>query len=332
MYPWVKALFASIIIVIVGVILFSFRGPIMALFHSEDSSEAVVLSESSVVVENKSAAVEPKGPVAVEPVKEVDQNISEKSPSVAVKPVVKTAQVVKDAQRLFEAKKYLEAKKLLLDFLKEKKLTFDDELFWQVMGVLTEINRIIVTTDFYTPDKIRHNIVPGDRLSKMAKTYQTTIQNINRSNGRDVNDSRIYVGKVFYIYPGYWNIKISKSKHKLVLYDKGVPFMAYDIADGRQNRTPVGKFKIKTKEVEPAWTAPGKNIPYGDPRNVLGSRWMGLEEQVPNSQNIGYGIHGTNDPSSIGTSASNGCIRMNNRDVEELYDILPYGVDVEIVE
>jgi lipoprotein-anchoring transpeptidase ErfK/SrfK len=59
---------------------------------------------------------------------------------------------------------------------------------------------------------------------------------------------------------------------------------------------------------------------------------MGLEEQVEHSQNIGYGIHGTNDPSSIGTSASNGCIRMNNRDVEELYDILPYGVDVEIVE
>ena len=326
MYPWVKALFASIIIAIVGLILFSFRGPIMGLFEGDESG-AVAVVQVPVVPETETAKV-------VEPRRsDVEEAVAiEKPPVVEKKPTLKTDSVVKQAQKLFGAKKYLESKELLLKFIKVKKLTFKDELFWQAMGVLTEINRIIITTDFYTPEKIRHNIVPGDRLSKMAKTYQTTTQNINRSNGREVNDSRIYVGKVFYIYPGFWNIQISKSKYKLILYDKGLPFMVYDIADGRQNRTPLGKFKIKTKEVEPAWTAPGKNIPYGDPRNVLGSRWMGLVEQIQNSQNVGYGIHGTNDPSSIGTSASNGCIRMNNRDVEELYDILPYGVNVEIVE
>ena len=326
MYPWVKALFASIIIAIVGLILFSFRGPILGLFEGDEVIAVTVQEPEVPEIETATVVVEADHPAVVEPV------AIEKVPSLETKPALKINTVVKQAQVLFEAKKYLEAKKIVMQFLKAKKLTFDDELFWQVMGALTEINRVIITTDFYTPEKIRHNIVPGDRLSKMAKTYQSTTQNINRSNGREVNDSRIYVGKVFYIYPGFWNIKVSKSKYKLLLYDKGLPFMAYDIADGRQNRTPIGKFKIKTKEVEPAWTAPGKNIPYGDPRNVLGSRWMGLAEKVENSQNVGYGIHGTNDPSSIGTSASNGCIRMNNRDVEELYDILPYGVDVEIVE
>ena len=326
MYPWVKALFASIIIAILGLILFSFRGPIMELFQAEEGLEVVVVQKPVVVEKKEPVRVDSKN------FEVADQVTAVKLPVVENTQSLETDPLVKKAQGLFEAKKYLESKKILLDFLKVKNLTFKDELFWQAMGVLTEINRIIITTDFYTPDKIRHNIVPGDLLAKMAKTYQTTTQNINRSNGRELDDSRIYVGKVFYIYPGFWNVKISKSKYKLVLYDKGLPFMVYDIADGRQNRTPLGKFKIKTKQVEPAWTAPGKNIPYGDPRNVLGSRWMGLVEQVQNSQNIGYGIHGTNDPSSIGTSASNGCIRMNNSDVEELYDILPYGVDVQIVE
>jgi lipoprotein-anchoring transpeptidase ErfK/SrfK len=320
MYPWAKALCASIIIGVVALLFFIFQEPLLNLLADDEPVAPV-------------PPVVPKKIITQAP--EKIQKVKKVSPPVA--PVVlerkpKPLSELERAQKLFESKKYLESKKILLGLLKKKKLSEKDELFWQVMGVLTEINRIIVTTDFYTPEKIRHNVVPGNRLSRMAKTYQTTVQNINRSNGRDINDSRIYVGKVFYIYPGFWKIKIIKSKHKLILYDKGIPFMVYDIADGRQNRTPVGHFKIKTKEIEPAWTAPGKNIPYGDPRNVLGSRWMGLEEQVENSQNVGYGIHGTNDPSSIGSSASNGCIRMNNRDVEELYDILPYGVNVEIVE
>ena len=45
----------------------------------------------------------------------------------------------------------------------------------------------------------------------------------------------------------------------------------------------------------------------------------------------GYGIHGTNAPGSIGKAASHGCIRMRNRDVEELFAMVGVGVTVELL-
>jgi hypothetical protein len=55
----------------------------------------------------------------------------------------------------------------------------------------------------------------------------------------------------------------------------------------------------------------------------VGSRWMGLSLK-------GYGIHGTNEPSSIGKAASHGCIRMAKADLEELYAQVEVGDAVEI--
>jgi lipoprotein-anchoring transpeptidase ErfK/SrfK len=77
---------------------------------------------------------------------------------------------------------------------------------------------------------------------------------------------------------------------------------------------------------DPTWYAPGgKIIPPGDPRNILGSRWLGLDKP-------GYGIHGTTEPSSIGRSVTAGCVRMLNKDVEELFVILPVGTEVAILD
>ena len=59
-------------------------------------------------------------------------------------------------------------------------------------------------------------------------------------------------------------------------------------------------------------------FPYGDPENILGTHWLGLN--VP-----GYGIHGTWDTNSIGKQATAGCIRLLNDDIAELYTILPVG-------
>ena len=63
----------------------------------------------------------------------------------------------------------------------------------------------------------------------------------------------------------------------------------------------------------------------GDPKNILGSRWMGLTAKS-------YGIHGTTDDASIGSQCTQGCVRMHNKDAEELYDIVPAGAEVTIVD
>jgi lipoprotein-anchoring transpeptidase ErfK/SrfK len=57
--------------------------------------------------------------------------------------------------------------------------------------------------------------------------------------------------------------------------------------------------------------------------NPVGTRWLGLNRK-------GYGIHGTNNPRSIGKRASHGCVRMRNRDVEDLFARVAVGDVVEL--
>ena len=83
--------------------------------------------------------------------------------------------------------------------------------------------------------------------------------------------------------------------------------------------TPVGTFMVHSKEENPDWWSPGgKLIPFGDKDNALGSRWIALHGQsLPLSR--GIGIHGTNEPKTVGSKCSNGCIRLHNEHVNELF-------------
>ena len=86
--------------------------------------------------------------------------------------------------------------------------------------------------------------------------------------------------------------------------------------------SPHGTFRIINHIAEPTWYTKGKIVPPGK-GNPLGTRWMGLSAK-------GYGIHGTNRPSSIGHNASHGCIRMRNQDVEQLFEMVSVGDEVEM--
>jgi lipoprotein-anchoring transpeptidase ErfK/SrfK len=82
--------------------------------------------------------------------------------------------------------------------------------------------------------------------------------------------------------------------------------------------------------VRAPWTAPdGRVYQYGDEGYQLGERWIAFEDQPGAS---GIGIHGTHDEASIGTMCSNGCLRMKNEDVIELYDFVRNGTEVKIIE
>lgn len=87
--------------------------------------------------------------------------------------------------------------------------------------------------------------------------------------------------------------------------------------------SPVGSFKIVAHVSDPTWSSKGRTVPPGK-SNPVGTRWLGLSIR-------GYGIHGTNNPSSIGHNASHGCIRMRNRDVEELFEMVQVGDPVDLV-
>lgn len=111
----------------------------------------------------------------------------------------------------------------------------------------------------------------------------------------------------------------------LYLYQEDELIKEYRITVGRIDApTPIGNFKVINKKVNPTWyPTDGRDpIPPG-PNNELGTRWIGINKPH-------FGIHGTIKPQEIGKATSNGCVRLKNEDIEELYPLVSLKTSVEI--
>ncbi len=119
-------------------------------------------------------------------------------------------------------------------------------------------------------------------------------------------------------------IVVSLEDRKLALVEDGHVKKVYTVAVGKPSTpSPEGSFTIQRRVKNPVYQHNGKNIQPG-PGNPVGTRWMGLNIR-------GYGIHGTNEPKSIGQAASHGCIRMAKADLEEFYALVEVGDKVELI-
>jgi lipoprotein-anchoring transpeptidase ErfK/SrfK len=117
-------------------------------------------------------------------------------------------------------------------------------------------------------------------------------------------------------------IVISIPDRKLALVENGRVVKIYQVAVGRRvTPSPTGTLFIANRVKNPTYYRPGVVIPPGK-NDPVGTRWMGLSKR-------GYGIHGTDEPWSIGRAASHGCIRMRNRDAEDLFVRVGVGDVVE---
>jgi lipoprotein-anchoring transpeptidase ErfK/SrfK len=118
-------------------------------------------------------------------------------------------------------------------------------------------------------------------------------------------------------------LMVSIPDRKLALFENGKVVRIYPVAVGKTSTpSPAGAFKIMNRVTNPTYYHKGQVITAGK-GNPVGTRWMGLSAK-------GYGIHGTNQPNSIGKAASTGCIRLSKRDLEELFEIVSVGDTVEI--
>ncbi len=111
---------------------------------------------------------------------------------------------------------------------------------------------------------------------------------------------------------------------KIVLVEDGKVVKMFSVAVGKKSTpSPSGTFHIASHVVNPTYSHDGKVVRPG-PANPVGTRWMSLGYK-------GYGIHGTNHPESIGHAASHGCIRLRNHDVEELFQLVHVGDEVDLI-
>lgn len=324
MYWYYKAFIAFVGCAILAAIGFSFRNDIAELFKSDE-------------------------PIPVEaPAKEEPTQTNTTSPTTGKKtpntitqnsePTIVSPETSFDFSQDFAAaddaiakgqleKAYLAALKVL-----ESKETVQFSKTWYKAADLASlINTRFMNSSAPSPRKIQHVVKSGDALSRLARN-KTTVQHIQRSNRIPFDTEKIFVGQSLRYFAGTWSIEAYKSEFILIIKFNGQFFKYYRIGIGKEDRTPVAQFTIVGKTLEPNWEkGDGTIVEFGDPTNPLGTRWLKLKSEA-RPDLTGYGIHGTIDPSSIGKPSSQGCLRLKNSDVEELYEIIPYNVQVNIKE
>jgi lipoprotein-anchoring transpeptidase ErfK/SrfK len=126
---------------------------------------------------------------------------------------------------------------------------------------------------------------------------------------------------------------IDTPRRFLYLVQEGGRAVRYGIGVGRPGFTWAGVKEVSAKREWPDWTPPPEmlrrrpDLPShmaGGPENPLGARALYLGSSL-------YRIHGSNEPWTIGTAVSSGCIRMRNEDVIDLYERVPVGTKVVVI-
>jgi lipoprotein-anchoring transpeptidase ErfK/SrfK len=128
-------------------------------------------------------------------------------------------------------------------------------------------------------------------------------------------------------------IIINTPERFLYLVEGNGRALRYGIGVGRPGFTWAGVHSVTSKREWPDWTPPDEmlkrrpDLPRhmeGGPENPLGARAMYLGSTL-------YRIHGSNEPWTIGTAVSSGCIRLRNEDVIDLYDRVKVGAKVVVI-
>ncbi len=180
-----------------------------------------------------------------------------------------------------------------------------------------------------------HSVQPGESLAKIVRSQGVACETLllKRMNGiRD--ERRIQIGQKVRLPKGAFHAEVIKSEYRFNLYlDAGagsserVMVASLRCGLGESGGTPTGLFRVrpKSKLIDPEWTHPktGEYYASHDPKNPIGEHWIGIVGvEEGNKDLLGYGIHGTVEPDSIGQDRSLGCVRMLADDVAFVYECL----------
>lgn len=230
-----------------------------------------------------------------------------------------TKGLIKEAETVLAEGNFLKAKEIFKQVLERLN---DPQEIEKIKKKIEDINLKILFSPVIDSCSREYIVKPKDTLIKIAKKFGTTVALIKKANR--LKSDIIRPDQKLKVNTCPFTIVIDKSQNLLFLKRNEEIVKTYLVATGKDNSTPTGTFKIVNKLKNPTWFKTGAVIPPDSPQNILGSRWLGFDIK-------GYGIHGTTSPEDLGKQITMGCIRMRDKDVEELYDIVPRGTKVVIV-
>jgi hypothetical protein len=174
----------------------------------------------------------------------------------------------------------------------------------------------------------------GDTLEKISQKYSVPWQLLARINGlmppvasnadNTTKDRPLPVGMALKVVRGPFDAVVRLDKHELTLTVQDRYAGRFPIGVGRDQPKLDGSYMVRDKALGPTYYGPdGVNIDPNDPKNPLGGAWIGLTDRI--------GIHGTNDPQTVGRDDNRGTICVGDRDLQDLYGILSVGSRVTIL-
>lgn len=201
--------------------------------------------------------------------------------------------------------------------------------------ICQKINESLVFGDAIMPDDPHvgtYAIRSGDSLSMLPRqlglqTDWRLLQRINQIN----EPRRIRPGHTIKIISSAFHVVVDASAYRMDLYmDNGserVFVRSFDVGLGSDGGTPTGSFIVRSnsKLINPEWRNPRTRELWhpDDPGNPIGEHWIGIDPADTATQgHVGYGIHGTIEPSSIGRDMSMGCVRMRPEEVAMIWELL----------
>ena len=164
-----------------------------------------------------------------------------------------------------------------------------------------------------------YQVAKGDSVTRIGQRFLIPKELVMKLNG--LASPGIAAGQSLKVIQGPVNVEVFKGRHELQAWLGDICIRVYKVGIGKSNSTPEGTFVVKNKIVNPPYQPQHKprseHRDGGAPDNPLGTRWIDIGNH--------YGIHGTIDPATIGGDVSEGCIRMHNKEVEELYNLVVVG-------
>lgn len=259
-------------------------------------------------------------------------------PPTSQPPLPADASLAKGLQ-LMQSGKPLEARRVLSALIFGG--TLSDAEAEQARTAATQLaDETLFSKKFFDGDPytFQYTCVSGDTLAKVERDLKLHVptQLILRINGL-ARGNDVRAGQSIKMIQGPFHAIVTKRDFTLDLYlqregTEKVFVKRLKVGLGADGSTPVGAWKVGkgTKMLNATWFPPASSPVRdpqrpGDPNYPLGRAgyWIGLVgTDLNTASSTGYGIHGTNDPNSIGQAASLGCIRLADPDIERVFSLL----------
>ncbi len=321
---------SALLVIVAAAALIYGLGP----FGRNKEEPAPVLPNVNTPEANQITAPRPKPVVAME------SNLPTITPGPIGEPNEKVSGLIIESTALLGAtpSKIIEARDKLNEAL-AMPMSAEQRAF--VRERLSELaDKWLFSRTVFPDDKLcsSYTVKAGDQLQAIGEQFKVPyeiLMSINNINRPEV----LQAGGMIKVINGPFYARIYRSLLTMDLYLQNTFVRSFRVGIGKPGReTPTGLWVVKPggKLIKPPWTDPdtGRRYEPADPDYPLGSRWIGLEGIGGAAKGrTGFAIHGTKEPTQIGTAGSRGCIRLHNGDAILVYNLMMPGLSqVEVVE